>query len=175
MAIRKIKLYGSSILSRPVTPVGELPPDFRQTLTDMYDTMYDDDGIGLSANQVGLDMRFFVADFSLHDKSLTPQVFINPEILESSGEIIAEEGCLSLPEIRAQVPRAQRIRVRYENLDRTVLEEDYQDFAARVIQHETDHLNGIYFVDRITPLARSFLASKLKRLAARARAEEKGS
>ncbi len=165
MALMKIYLYGSPILSRPTQPVTELPADFSRILNDMYESMYDDDGIGLSANQAGIDQSFFVADFSLHDEKQTKKVFINPEILESSGECVLEEGCLSIPEIHEEVTRAERIKLRYEDLDRNVIEEEFSDFPARVIQHEIDHLHGVFFVDRISALRKSFLASKLKKIA----------
>jgi len=127
--------------------------------------MYDDEGIGLSANQVGLDLRFFVADFSLREENLGREVIINPVIIKTEGEVIGEEGCLSLPNIREQIPRAEKIILRYENRERKVIEREFNDLVARVIQHETDHLDGLTMVDRISPLKRSFLRSKLKRLA----------
>ncbi len=127
--------------------------------------MYEDDGVGLSANQVGVELRFFIADFSLHDKNLGREVFINPEIIAQEGEDILEEGCLSIPEIRERVPRALKIKVRYKNLEGQLLEKEYEGFAAQVIQHEIDHLNGILFVEKISPLKRSFLKSALKKIA----------
>lgn len=162
----EIYLYGSPLLKRNTRRVGELPRAFPQFLERMYTTMYGDDGIGLSANQVGLDQRFFIADFSLHDKTtLSREIFINPEILEKRGSDILEEGCLSIPGIREMVTRAYEIKVRYENLDREIMEREFMGFPARVVQHEVDHLNGILFVERISPLKRSFIQSKLKRIA----------
>ena len=171
MSILKISLYGSKVLSRPTQRVDKLPEDFAQIVNDMFETMYDDDGIGLSANQVGIDLSFFIADFSLHDESMGQQVFINPEILEGDGSSTLEEGCLSVPEIREEVTRPDRIRVRYRDPDGNSHEEEYQGFPARVIQHESDHLNGIFFVDRVSPLRKSFIAGKLKKIAAQAQKE----
>jgi peptide deformylase len=166
MAVLKIYLYGTPILRQKTTPIKQLPPDFERLLADMFDTMYDDDGIGLSANQVGQDLRFFIADFSLRDSSkLGKIVFINPEILEASGESTLEEGCLSVPDIRAEVTRPDHIRVRYQDQQLQSHEEEYGGFTARVIQHEIDHLDGIFFTDRVNPLKKSFIASKLKRIA----------
>lgn len=161
----EIYLYGSPILSEKTKPFQELPERFSEFLNRMYATMYTDDGIGLSANQVGIDRKFFIADFSLHDRNLEKGVFINPEILESDGEELQEEGCLSLPEIRVIVPRATNIKIRYENPDRQVIEQEYSGYPARVIQHEVDHLSGVYITDHISPLKRSFLAAKLRKIA----------
>lgn len=161
----EIYLYGSPLLKRKTKRVGNLPEKFPEFLERMYTTMYSDDGIGLSANQVGLDQHLFIADFALHDKNLSREIFINPEILEASGTDTLEEGCLSIPEIREKVTRAFKIKVRYENLQRETLEREYEGFPARVVQHEVDHLNGILFIERISPLKRSFIQSKLKRIA----------
>lgn len=164
MAVLDVYIYGAPILRQKAKEINELPPDFERILADMFDTMRDDDGIGLAANQVGLDMKFFIADFSLRDKNLGREVFINPEIIAASGSVEQEEGCLSLPDIYEKVVRAQTVVVRYRNRQNEVKEVEYHDFFARVVQHEIDHLNGILFVDRITPLRRSFLKTKLRRL-----------
>ena len=165
MAVLPIYIYGSPILHKKLLPIDDLPQDFDRILSDMWETMYDDEGIGLSANQVGLDLRFFVADFSLREENIGREVIINPVIIKTEGEVIGEEGCLSLPNIREQIPRAEKIILRYENRERKVIEREFNDLVARVIQHETDHLDGLTMIDRISPLKRSFLRSKLKRLA----------
>lgn len=161
----EIYLYGSPLLKRKTKAVEDLPENFPGFLERMYATMYDDDGIGLSANQVGVDQRFFIVDFSLHDEDMSREVFINPEILASEGVDTLEEGCLSIPGIHEKVTRAYKIKVRYENLGREVIEKEFEGFPARVIQHETDHLNGVLFVERISPLKRSFIDSKLRKIA----------
>ncbi|MFH1214839.1 MAG: peptide deformylase [Candidatus Neomarinimicrobiota bacterium] len=168
MALLPIHVYGSPILRKKLDPIEELPADFDRILTDMWETMYDDEGIGLSANQVGLDLRFFIADLSLRDKNLKREVFINPEIIAAEGEILDEEGCLSLPGIREQIPRAAKIILRYETSERQVVERGFSDYLARVVQHEVDHLDGMFTFDRVSALKRSFLKSKLSRLSARA-------
>jgi peptide deformylase len=165
MAVLPIYIYGSPILHKKLLPIDDLPQDFDRILSDMWETMYDDEGIGLSANQVGLDLRFFVADFSLREENIGREVIINPVIIKTEGEVIGEEGCLSLPNIREQIPRAEKIILRYENRERKIIEREFNDLVARVIQHETDHLDGLTMIDRISPLKRSFLRSKLKRLA----------
>ncbi|MCD6206148.1 MAG: peptide deformylase [Candidatus Marinimicrobia bacterium] len=165
MNLLEVYLYGSPILKRPTMKVGELPDHFPRFLEQMYAVMYNDDGIGLSANQVGVEQCFFIADFSLHDENMQREIFINPEIVESQGIATQEEGCLSIPGVHEKVKRAYKIKVRYEGLDRNPVEKEFEGFPARVIQHEVDHLNGILFVERISPLKRSFIESKLRRIA----------
>lgn len=165
MKLLDIYVYGSPLLKRKTRKVAQLPDNFPQFLERMYATMYDDDGIGLSANQVGVDSHFFIVDFSLHDKNMRKEVFINPVIIQREGVDILEEGCLSVPEIRETVTREWKIKVRYENVQREVIEKEFEGYLARVIQHEIDHLNGILFIDKISPLKRSFIASKLKQIA----------
>jgi peptide deformylase len=171
MELLKVYLYGSPLLKRKTRNVGLLPDNFTEFLERMYATMYDDDGIGLSANQVGVEQRFFIADFSLHDKNMHREIFINPEIIASEGQDFLEEGCLSIPGIHEKVERATKITLRYENRQRETLEKTFTGFPARVIQHEIDHLNGILFVERISALKRSFIKSKLERLAEEGRTQ----
>ncbi|MBU4443658.1 peptide deformylase [bacterium] len=165
MKLLDIYVYGSPLLKRKTRKVAQLPDNFPQFLERMYATMYDDDGIGLSANQVGVDLRFFIVDFSLHDKNMRKEVFINPVIIQREGEDVLEEGCLSVPEIRETVTREWKIKVRFENVQREVIEKEFEGYLARVIQHEIDHLNGVLFVERISPLKRSFIESKLEKIA----------
>ncbi|MCG2716111.1 MAG: peptide deformylase [Candidatus Marinimicrobia bacterium] len=165
MKLLDIYVYGSPLLKRKTRKVAQLPDNFPQFLERMYATMYDDDGIGLSANQVGVDSHFFIVDFSLHDKNMRKEVFINPVIIQREGVDILEEGCLSVPEIRETVTREWKIKVRYENVQREVIEKEFEGYLARVIQHEIDHLNGVLFVERISPLKRSFIESKLEKIA----------
>ncbi|MCK4640199.1 MAG: peptide deformylase [Candidatus Marinimicrobia bacterium] len=171
MELLDIYVYGSPLLKRKTCKVGQLPDNFPQFLERMYATMYDDDGIGLSANQVGVDFRFFIVDFSLHDKNMGKEVFINPEILQREGMDVLEEGCLSVPGIREKVTREWKIKVSYENVQREVIEKEFEGYLARVIQHEIDHLNGILFIDRISPLKRSFIESKLKNIAVKGKTQ----
>ncbi|MBN2280551.1 MAG: peptide deformylase [Candidatus Marinimicrobia bacterium] len=164
MAVMKVKLYGSEILRKKVAQLEKLPDHFETLIADMYETMNEEKGIGLSANQVGLDMSFFIVDFGLYDEKYGRQIFINPEILEMEGETLDEEGCLSLPGINEKVKRADRIRIKYKDANFTDRDEEYFDYLSRVIQHEFDHLNGIVFTDRISALKRSFIKNKLAAL-----------
>ncbi len=163
--IFSIRIYGDPILR------GKIPElnSFEEVLpyvVDMIETMYDDDGIGLSANQVGLKMRFFTIGMNAFEDGRGDSIFINPEIVEMSEELWDyEEGCLSVPGIREYVTRPLTIKVKYLDDRGQKHEEILTDLAARVFQHEIDHLNGIFFVDRISPLKRTLNKKKLRALA----------
>jgi len=160
---RPILIYGQPILRRATQPVSDLNGDVDRLIDDMVETMYAAPGVGLAANQVGSLHRLFVANPSEdHDPSRL-LVVINPEIVESEGEEVAEEGCLSVPEFRDEVRRARRVLLR--GVDRTgrPIEIVGQDLLARIFQHELDHLNGVLFVDRLSAAKRDILVRKLKK------------
>jgi peptide deformylase len=160
---RPILTYGHSILRRATQPVVHLNGDLQRLIDDMIETMYAAPGVGLAANQVGSSHRVFVANPAEdHDPSKL-LVVINPELIESEGEVIAEEGCLSIPDYREEVRRARRVLLR--GVDRTgrPIQVEGQDLLARIFQHELDHLNGVLFVDRLSPAKRDILRRKLKK------------
>ena len=160
-----IRIYGDPILRGKVPELNSYE-EVLPYVVDMIETMYDDDGIGLSANQVGLKMRFFTIGMNAFEDGRGDSVFINPEIFEFSEELWNyEEGCLSVPGIREYVTRPLTIKVKYLNDRGEVHEETLTDLAARVFQHEIDHLNGIFFVERISPLKRTLNKKKLRVLA----------
>ena len=128
----------------------------------MIDLMYEADGVGLAAPQVGVGLRLFVADVSEERRS--PQIFINPVLNDLSGSLEIEEGCLSIPDCRAVVKRSQRLIVTAQGLDGKEFTQDAQDLLSRVCQHETDHLDGVLFIHKIGTAARFMLRSKLKLL-----------
>lgn len=178
MALLPIVLYGQPVLrerAREMSP-GDVTDDFRRLVDDMGETMYAARGIGLAANQVGDLRRFFVLDVdqsrgegrkrrSKEPTNRRLQVIINPEILEFSLEDEAySEGCLSIPEVEADVWRPLRIRVRYRTLDWELKEQWVDDLFARVFQHELDHLDGVLFVDRVPDNVRLKLAGPLNRI-----------
>ncbi|WP_043290925.1 peptide deformylase [Pseudoxanthomonas spadix] len=143
----------------PVTAERVAEPAFQTLLDDMFETMYQAPGIGLAASQVDVHQRFMVIDVS--EEKNTPQVFINPEIVDKSGEQVCQEGCLSVPGIFADVTRAEAITVRF--LDRTGAAQELQveGLLAVCIQHELDHLDGKLFVDYLSPLKREMVRKKL--------------
>ncbi|MCF7886012.1 MAG: peptide deformylase [Candidatus Marinimicrobia bacterium] len=171
----KIFYYGSPILREKLPKIEEIPEGFDRLVESMFELMSEEEGIGLSANQVGKGLRFFIADFSLYKDDMAKKVFINPKILEREGKTRDEEGCLSLPEIKVNVDRADRIKVHYRDRDLKEHTKEFTGYLSRVIQHETDHLNGTFMTDRISPLKRKLLDNKLKQIAKMAKKELKQS
>ena len=142
-------------------PVEEVDGEIRELVDDMFETMYDAPGIGLAAIQINVAKRVIVVDVS-EDKS-QPLCFINPEILEKTGEETMDEGCLSVPEIYETVTRAEKIRVRALDRDGNSFEMDADGLLAVCIQHEIDHLDGKLFVDYLSNLKRQRIRKKLEK------------
>ena len=144
MAIRTIRQDGDEVLRKKSKTVDEITPKIKELIEDMIDTMYEADGVGLAAPQVGILKRIFVIDVGEG-----PMVFINPEILETGGTQTGDEGCLSIPGYYAPVCRPNYVKVKFldENMQEQLLEAE--DFFARAILHENDHLNGVLFKDRV--------------------------
>jgi peptide deformylase len=140
-------------------PVKEVDTRIRQLIDDMFETMYAAPGIGLAATQVDVHERLLVLDVS--EEKSTPLVFINPEILESEGSQVYQEGCLSVPGIYADVKRAEKVRVRALDRDGQSFEVEADGLLAVCIQHEMDHLAGKVFVDYLSPLKRELVRKKL--------------
>lgn len=143
-------------------PVGQVDDELRRLIDDMFETMYDAPGIGLAATQVDVHQRLLVLDVS-EDKS-RPMVFINPEIVGSSGVQTCQEGCLSLPGVYADVKRAEHIKVRALGRDGESFEIDADGLLAVCIQHEMDHLEGKVFTDHLSPIKREMVKKKLEKL-----------
>lgn len=163
--IYPVTVYGDPVLRKKAEPVTKDFQDLNLFIQNMFETMYNSDGVGLAAPQVGHAVRLFVLDTTTTEEDgLTgiKQAFINPEIVEKSGdEWIMNEGCLSLPEIREDVVRPETVKIKYLDEDLLLHEETFSGFTSRVIQHEYDHLEGVMFVDYLTPLKRRILKSKL--------------
>ncbi|MBO5974788.1 MAG: peptide deformylase [Paludibacteraceae bacterium] len=162
-----IFLYGNPVLRKEAEDISMDYPDLQKLIADMYETMAKSEGIGLAAPQIGLPIRLAVIDLSPLSDDMPEykgykHAFINPHILETDGEELShEEGCLSLPGISESVKRRNRIHVTYfdENLQKH--DEWVEGYLARVMQHEFDHLDGHVFIDRITPIRRQLIKSKL--------------
>jgi peptide deformylase len=157
MAILPIITYGHPVLRKTAEPV-EVGEDLRQVAEDMLQTMHNAQGIGLAANQINLLKRIIVIDLSeMEDyKNMKPLVLLNPEILSISGSCSIEEGCLSIPTVRDDVERSEKIRIRYYDLAFREYELEADSILARVILHEIDHLNGVLFIDHLTSGKRKF-------------------
>ena len=163
MALRRIVTYGTPVLRQRTRDVANLNGELQQLIDDMVETMYAAPGVGLAANQVGSAHRLFVANPADDRDPSKLLVVINPEIVESDGEFAHDEGCLSIPEFREDVRRARRIVLRGLDREGRPLEVEGHDLLARIFQHEMDHLNGLFFVDRLSPAKRDILVRKLKK------------
>lgn len=160
MSLRPIHLLGSPVLRQRATEVSDVDDDVRNLVRDLFDTMHADSGIGLAANQVGVAQRVAVVQTDEDD----PVVLIDPVIVEREGKVRGEEGCLSIPDIFADVDRSGRIVVETTTVDGERTQVEATDLLARVIQHEIDHLDGILFLDHLSPLKRRMLMQKWRRL-----------
>ncbi len=143
MAIRTVRELGDPILRKTSKPVKEMTDKIEILIEDMFDTMYEYDGVGLAAPQVGILKRIFVMDIE------EPVVMINPEIIEVSGEQTGDEGCLSVPGKAGQVTRPNYVKVRAYDMDMQPFEMEGTELLARCILHENDHLNGVVYVDKV--------------------------
>ena len=163
MAIRKILKYPDPDLRKKAAPVEDFGEELEKLVKDMAETMYDAPGAGLAATQIGVHQQVVVMDVGpKEDKELT--VLINPQILEAEGEIVDEEGCLSVIEFSAKVKRARKIAVQAKDMQGNPLDFEAEEWFARVIQHEVDHLQGVLYIDRISALKRSLYKKKLKKI-----------
>ena len=161
MSILEVVHYGDPILRKKCNSVKDFSK-LESLLNDMFDTMYEENGIGLAANQVGFDMNLFIIDISGIEEDEKTRVFINGEIINSEGESWFEEGCLSIPEIRLNVKRPDIIKFKYQDEKGQEHEEDFDGLLARAIQHEVDHLNGVFIVDRVSKSEKMSVAKELK-------------
>jgi peptide deformylase len=163
VSLRLLHLLGSPTLRQRAEPVAAVDDTVRELVDDLFETMYAARGVGLAANQVGVARRVAVVDVGKEVPE--PLVLINPEIKEVSDDAeIAEEGCLSIPEIFGDVERPLRVVVRALDKDGAPFELECAGYQARAIQHEIDHLDGVLFLDHLSAVKRSLLLSKWKRL-----------
>ncbi|MDR2125963.1 MAG: peptide deformylase [Prevotellaceae bacterium] len=168
--ILPIYVYGAPVLKKNAEEIDPAYPELQTFIADMFETMAHSEGIGLAAPQAGKSIRLFVLDASVFadDKpelANYKKVFINPVILERAGEKIRyNEGCLSFPKLHEDVYREPRVRVEYYDENFEKHDEWFDGVVARIIQHEYDHLDGKLFIERLSPLRRKLIASKLKRI-----------
>ena len=167
MSDRSIYTYGSQVLRKRAEPVAAVTPELQRLADEMLEAMYEAAGVGLAAPQVGESVRLFVMDVSRDEGKKEPLVFFNPEIVEASDDKeTAEEGCLSVPDVWADVTRPSGITVRALDRNGKPFElKNLDGLAARCVQHEIDHLNGVLFVDKISSTDRMLNESRLKKMA----------
>lgn len=163
--ILPVYAYGQPVLRQKASEIDKDYPNLQGLIADMFETMYASNGIGLAAPQIGLGIRLFITDGS-EIEDIKPegfkQVFINPQMIEEFDEKWDyEEGCLSIPQVRADVNRHSKLVLRYFDENWQEHTHEFEGMAARIIQHEYDHIEGILFTDRIHPLKRTMLKSRL--------------
>ena len=172
--ILPVYVYGWPLLRKKSEDITSEYPKLQQLIADMYETMYHAEGCGLAAPQIGLNIRLVVIDGSpLYDEEKPDEmlktfkkVLINPVITERTGDEWANnEGCLTFPKIRESVKRPAKVKIEYLDENFQPHSEEYEGMAARIIQHEYDHIEGIFFIDRISPLRRKLISSKLNAVA----------
>lgn len=165
--ILPIYAYGNPVLKRKADDITPDHPGLAETVANMWETMYAAQGVGLAAPQVGLPLRIFVVDTIqiLEEEKKAEgirRVFINALVTDESGDLWPyEEGCLSIPHIRGDVERKQRVRIRYRDENFEVRDEIYEGINARVIQHEYDHIEGVLFIEKLKPLKKKLIQRKL--------------
>jgi len=179
--IREIVIYGDPVLRAKGKQIEQIDDDIRALAADMLETMYDANGVGLAAQQVGRALQLTVIDVSdaesrpsqmwlageeVDPKEHMPLILINPEVQLGEELELGTEGCLSFPEITAEIPRSAKVKVTAQDLQGNRIEFEAAGLLGRAVQHETDHLNGILFIDRMSSAAKASLTGKLKRLAA---------
>jgi peptide deformylase len=163
MARREVRILGDPVLRQKAAPVETITEVQHQLIRDMFETMYAEEGVGLAAPQVGVSERIIIID--PHQDDTEPFALVNPEILEASRETEkGEEGCLSIPGVRDLVERSISIRVRGLSPDGETREFAADGLVARVLQHEVDHIDGILFFDRMSPLKRKLLLAKWQKV-----------
>ena len=163
MPVLPIVKYGDPILRKVLDPVKNFQ-SISNILTDMYDTMYELEGIGLAANQIGLNLNLMIIDISHTDDTYPPSAFANGTILDGSGKESMDEGCLSIPGIQVNVSRSETVIFSYQDTEGNSHEGEFSGLMARVIQHEMDHLNGRLIIDHATIVERNRLKKQLKEL-----------
>lgn len=162
MAILPVLRFPDERLRKVAKPVTQFTPELQTIIDNMIETMYTEKGIGLASTQVDIHEQIIVIDVT-EDKS-QPYVIINPEVISKEGETGIEEGCLSIPDCRGFVPRAEKIKIKALDRDGNPYEIDADDLLAICIQHEMDHLKGKLFVDYLSPLKRQRIEQKMKKL-----------
>jgi peptide deformylase len=160
MAVLSVRKYGDPVLRRRAKPVETVTPEIKRMIADMVDPMYDEVGLGLAAPQVGISLRLMVVG---DDDGREARALVNPVIAEQGGEIVAEEGCLSIPGVFAPVKRAEWVRLEAQDELGRPVEITARGLRARVFQHEMDHLDGVLFIDRLDPVTRDKIKRRIRK------------
>ena len=164
MAVLPIIKYGDDVLREPAAPITDIDDSLQKLIDDMIETMYAAPGIGLAANQIGVPKRLMMIDLSVGKRPGELHICINPEIVEQEGEQQEDEGCLSIPDFTETVVRPARVKLRYTDRNGTEREMWGETLMARAMCHETDHLNGMLYVDHLRGFKRDRLLKKVMKL-----------
>jgi peptide deformylase len=164
MAVLEIKKYPEKVLKEKAAPVENIDVGLEQLMDDMIETMHYARGIGLAANQVGITKKLCVLDLGLREDKMPLIVLLNPVITEKEGVVDAEEGCLSIPGYLTSIKRAEKVLVKGVNREGKDIEIEAEGLLARALQHEIDHLEGLLFIDRMSPIRREFFKRRYKKL-----------
>ncbi|HLW88699.1 MAG TPA: peptide deformylase [Terriglobales bacterium] len=162
--IYPIVKFGDPVLERPAEPVTVFDDDLRRLIDDMFESMYEARGVGLAAPQIGISKRLAVIDITFKEDPDAKLVLANPEILHAEGKHTQPEGCLSIPEFREPVKRAQKVTIRAQDAHGKWYEKTGEDLLARAFLHETDHLNGKLYISHISGLKRDLMKRKIRKL-----------
>ena len=164
MALLEIKKLGCETLKATAEPVGTVSDGVRQLVDDMFETMYAAEGIGLAAPQVGVTDRVVVLDVGPSEPGFEPRALINPRVVWTAGEVVGEEGCLSLPGIVGDVRRAAQVRIEALDQSGELQTMEFEGIASRAAQHEIDHLDGVLVIERFSAIRRNLLRNQLRKL-----------
>lgn len=163
MAIRPVVLYPDPVLLAPTRAVEAVDDEIRELVRDMVETMYNAPGVGLAANQVGVQLRLFIVDLTVGEEPGALRVFINPVVRETSGSQTGEEGCLSFPDVTLEVERPQKATVEALDLDGTPFTVTVEGLLARAVLHEHEHLDGKTFLGHVSPLKRELVKKRIRK------------
>ncbi len=162
--IYPIVKLGNPVLEKPAEPVTVFDDELKKLVEDMFESMYEARGVGLAAPQIGLSKRLAVIDVTFKEDPKAKLVLVNPEIIHTEGRHTQNEGCLSIPEFREPVTRANKVTVRAQDIHGKWFQKTGEELLARAFLHETDHLNGKLYISHISALKRDFMKRKIRKL-----------
>jgi peptide deformylase len=162
--IYPIVKYGNPVLERPAEPVTEFGHELKRLVEDLFESMYEAKGVGLAAPQIGISKRLAVIDITFKEDPKARLVLANPEIIHSEGKQTQNEGCLSIPEFREPLARANKVTIRAQDVNGKWFEKTGEELLARAFLHETDHLNGKLYISHLSALKRDLIKRKIRKL-----------
>jgi peptide deformylase len=162
--IYPIVKYGNPVLEKPAAPVTDFDDELKKLVEDMFESMYEAKGVGLAAPQIGISKRLAVIDVTFKENPREKLVLANPEIIHTEGKQTQSEGCLSIPEFRESVTRANKVTIRAQDVNGKWYEKTGEELLARAFLHETDHLNGKLYLSHLSALKRDLIKRKIRKL-----------